>query len=155
MKGVVTIVLLLFVTVSVAYLVVSEARSTTTTTDPATRGAGPSQPVANESLSATNKTAIEKQSPVLVAYYFHGTSRCATCLKMEKYAREAIEDAYQAEVGSGRVRWQAINYDEPANEHFVKDYGLLASSLVIVSGEAVPSGVWRKMDRIWDLIGDE
>jgi len=155
MKGVVTIVLLLFVAASVAYLVVSEARSKTAPTAPATRGADQLQPVANGSLRATNKPANEKQTPVLVAYYFHGTLRCPTCLKMEKDAREAIQDAYQAEVASGRVRWQAVNYDEPANEHFVKDYGLVASSLVIVSGEAVASGVWRKLDRIWDLNGDE
>jgi len=155
MKSTVTAILLIFVAASVAYLVVSEARTKTATTDPATRGADPSQPVASESLRATNKTAFEKQPPVLVAYYFHGTSRCPTCLKMEQYARDAIEGAYQAEVGSGQVRWQAVNYDETVNEHFVKDYGLVASSLVIVSGEAVASGVWRKLDRIWDLIGDE
>ena len=155
MKSAVTVILLIFVAASVAYLVVSEARPKTATTDPATRGADQSQPVASESLQATAKPANERRSPVLVAYYFHGTSRCPTCLKMEKYAREAIEETFDSDIQSGRVQWQAVNYDESANEHFVKDYGLVASSLVIVSGEAVASGARRKLDRIWDLIGDE
>ena len=154
MKSVVTIVLLLFVAASVAYLVVSEARPKTATTDPATRAADPSQPVASASLQATAKPANEKQSPVLVAYYFHGTFRCPTCLKMEKYAREAVEESFDGDVQSGRVQWQAVNYDEPANEHFVKQYELFASALVLVSGQADVQR-WQKLERIWDLVGDE
>jgi hypothetical protein len=154
MKSVVTIVLLLFVAGSVAYLVVSETRSKTATTDPATRGADPSRPVANESLRATAKPANEKPSPVLVAYYFHGTSRCSTCLKMEKYAREAVEESFGDDARSGRVQWLAVNYDEPANEHFVKQYELFASALVLVSGQG-DVRQWQKLERIWDLVGDE
>jgi len=82
---------------------------------------------------------------VLVAYYFHGTMRCPTCLKMEQYARDAIESGYQTEIGSGRVRWLAVNYDEPANEHFIKKYGLVASSLVIVADQAAPESAARKL----------
>lgn len=154
MKSTVTVILLIFVAASVAYLVVSEARSKTATTDPATRGADPSQPVASESLRATAKPASEKSSPVLVAYYFHGTSRCSTCLKMEKYAREAVEESFGDDARSGRVQWQAVNYDEPANEHFVKQYELFASALVLASGQADVQR-WQKLERIWDLVGDE
>jgi len=154
MKSVLTVVLLLFVAASLTYLVVSEARSKTATTDPATRGADPSQPVAGESLQATDKPANEMQAPVLVAYYFHGTSRCPTCLKMERYAREAIEENFDGDVQSGRVQWHALNYDEPANEHFVKRYELFASALVLVSGQADVQR-WQKLERIWDLVGDE
>ena len=154
MKSAVTVILLIFVAASVAYLVVSEARPKTATTDPAARGADPSQPVASESFQATVKPENERQSPVLVAYYFHGTSRCPTCLKMEKYAREAIEESFDGDVQSGRVQWQAVNYDEPANEHFVKQYELFASALVLVSGQADVQR-WQKLERIWDLVGDE
>ena len=154
MKSAVTVILLIFVAASVAYLVVSEARPKTATIEVATRAADPSQPVARESLQAIAKPANEKQSPVLVAYYFHGTFRCPTCLKMEKYAREAIEETFDGDVQSGRVQWQAVNYDEPANEHFVKQYELFASALVLVSGQADVQR-WQKLERIWDLVGDE
>jgi hypothetical protein len=156
MKKLARVVLLLFVAASVAYLIVDRCCS-----GPTGNGAGGGS--RNNARTATNvegPTSGEgatnaRTAPVLVAYYFHGTFRCPTCLKMEKYAREAIEETFDGDVQSGRVQWQAVNYDEPANEHFVKDYGLVASSLVIVSGEAVASGARRKLDRIWDLIGDE
>jgi len=154
MKGVVTIILLLFVAASVTYFVVGEARSKAVPLDPAVNS-DQMRPVASESLRATSNPSDKKQPPELAAYYFHGTSRCATCLTMEQYAREAIEGAYHIQLENGRVRWQAVNYDEPANEHFVKEYGLVASSLVIVSDKASTSSGWRKLDRIWDLIGDE
>lgn len=155
MKGVVTIILGLFVAASVAYLIVSETRSKTATADPAVKAANQPTPLTGESPLTTDVPAGEKQAPVLEAYYFHGTSRCTTCLKMEQYAREAIEEKYPSELENGRVRWQAVNYDEPANEHFVKDYGLVASNLVIVSNQSAARSAWRRLDRIWDLVGDE
>ena len=155
MKSVVTIVLLLFVAVSVAYLVVSEIRSRPVAvdsagaqgTDAATRGDAKSE--------IHGEMANKRAARAVIAYYFHGTSRCPTCLKMEQYAQDAIKGAYQAEIGSGRIRWQAVNYDEPANEHFVTEYGLVASSLVIVSNKTSTSDGWRKLDRTWDLVGNE
>jgi hypothetical protein len=157
MKKVVRVVLLLFVAASVTYLIVDRCC-------PGPTGNGAGGGSRNNARTATNvevptsgegSTSV-RTAPVLVAYYFHGTSRCPTCLKIEQYARDAIDGAYQAEIGSGRVRWEAVNYDEPANEHFVKDYDLVASSLVvIVSDQSAAPSAWRKLDRIWDLVGDE
>ena len=155
MKSAVTIILLLFVAASVAYLVVGGTRSKTATTDPAAKAANPTKPVAGESPRATAKPANEKQAPVLVAYYFHGTMRCPTCLKMEQYAREAIEEKYASEIDNGRVSWEAVNYDEPANEHFLKEFELVASTLVVVSNGPSDKRTWRKLERTWDLVGDE
>jgi len=156
MKNVVRVLLLLFVAASLVYLVVGRSGS-----DVTNRSGGDAVPenavtptsggVPTASAGATDARA----APVLVAYYFHGTQRCPTCLKMEQYAKEAIEEAFPDELNGGRVRWQAVNYDEPANEHFVKKYGLVASSLVIVSDRAAAPKAWRRVDRIWDLVGDE
>ncbi len=155
MKGVLTIVLLLFVVASVAYLVVGEVRSTAGPLDPSTTAAEQPPPVSGESSRAITEPANGKQTPVLQAYYFHVTSRCVTCLKIEQYAQEAIEEAYSAEVKDGRVRWQAVNYDEPANAHFVNKYDLVSSSLVLVSNPDDSSAAWRNLERTWDLVGDE
>lgn len=156
MKKVVRVVLLLFVAASIAYLIVDRRSSETTGNGAGGGSRNNARTVTNVEVPTSSEGAINARTgPVLVAYYFHGTSRCPTCLKMEKYAREAIEETYDSDVRSGRVQWQAVNYDESANEHFVKDYALVASSLVIVSDKAVASSVWRRLDRIWDLIGDE
>jgi hypothetical protein len=155
MKKVVRVVLLLFVAASVTYLIVDRCC-------PGPTGNGAGGGSRNNARTATNvevPTSGEgatnaPTAPVLVAYYFHGTFRCPTCLKMEKYASEAIEESFDGEVQSGRVQWQAVNYDEPANEHFVKQYELVASALVLVSGQADVQR-WQKLERIWDLVGDE
>lgn len=155
MKGVLTIVLLLFVAASMAYLVVGEVRSTAGPLDPPTTAAEQPPLAAGESPRAMAEPANAKQTPVLQAYYFHVTSRCATCLKIEQYAREAIEEMYPSEFKNGRIRWQAVNYDEPANAHFVNKYDLVSSSLVLVSNPDDSSAAWRNLERTWDLVGDE
>lgn len=155
MKSVVTVILLLFVAASVTYLVVGETRSRAVPLDSAVTTVDQPQPMEGESPRATAKPVSEGQIAELQAYYFHVTSRCATCLKIEQYAREAIAESFPSELKNGSVRWQAVNYDEAANEHFVKEYGLVSSSLVIVSNPVDSPGSWRKLDRTWDLVGDE
>jgi hypothetical protein len=74
---------------------------------------------------------------------------------MERYAREAIEEALAAEINAGLLEWRAVDYDEPANEHFLKEYGLTASALVVLSQGQAGATSWRNLDRIWDLVSDE
>ncbi len=47
-----------------------------------------------------------------------------------------------------------MDYDQPANEHFVRQYGLSASALVLVGPDGKP-GSWQKLDRTWELVDDE
>jgi hypothetical protein len=68
----------------------------------------------------------------IIAYYFHGTVRCETCLKFEKQAREAIERRFPAEMVEKRLVFKPVNYDKPENAHFLKDYKLPCPSLVVV-----------------------
>ena len=42
---------------------------------------------ADTSVSSNKMYESEK----IIAYYFHGTRRCATCKKLEAYSKEAIE----------------------------------------------------------------
>jgi len=158
MKNLITVLLLLFVTTSIVYLVVSEVRSKPITDDSAGAGmqGGTNAAIAdNAKLRTRPEQPSERPAPTVIAYYFHGTSRCPTCLKIERYTREAIGETYQPEGGRGRVRWEAVNYDEPANEHFVKEYELYASALVVVSDGASDKRTWKKLERIWELVGDE
>ena len=157
MKSIVTVVLLLFVAASVVYLVVSETRSKPATTDSAPTtapgiGTGTDR---NPGLATQPGLTNERTAPGVVVYYFHGAMRCPTCLKMERYAHEAIEEAFAAGIDAGLIEWRALNYDEPVHEHFVKEYGLTASALVVVSQAHAGADSWRNLDRIWDLVSDE
>jgi hypothetical protein len=89
----------------------------------------------------------------VVAYYFYGNKRCATCRNIEAYTREALRANFAGELEAGELEMQFVNVDIPSNEHFIEDFDLLTKSVVLVriSGGRVVE--WRNLDRIWDLAG--
>ena len=155
-KNVVSIILLLFVGVSVACLVISESSSSTnlekgSLQDPVAQTAS----AVPEAAPAAVADETTETGPKLVAYYFHRTQRCRTCLAMEGYAEEALTDAFPEELESGQLEWHGVNIEEPANEHFVLDYQLTSSALVMVYFDNGEQKEWKNLDRVWDLVGDK
>jgi hypothetical protein len=122
MKKIVTVLLLVFVAASVGALIYKETR----------RPAAVAQPV----------IAGDR----VVAYYFHGTQRCPTCLKIEKLCRENL---------AGRVELQSINLDEPAHRHFVNDFQLESRTLVLASYRAGQPVRSKQLNEVWTLAHDE
>ncbi len=202
MKSVTTIVLLVFVAVTVVYLVVggprsaSTAPSKTATSDvpPTMAGSetssedvlthegqangGPSadDSAAGDSAAVTpvsvtklpeakqletrhaKALVAQEEAPPgrkVIAYYFHRTQRCRTCLTMEAYAEQALKDGLSEELESGVLEWRAINVEESEHEHFVKEYELYSSELVMVETEGGQVTRSKKLKQIWDLVGDE
>ncbi len=88
----------------------------------------------------------------VVAYYFHGNVRCATCRKLEAYSEEAITEGFPGELAEGRLVWRAVNVDEPDNARFVRDFELVSKAVVLVRyrGEEVVG--WRNLGLIWQLV---
>jgi len=136
MKRAVTILLLLFVAAAVAWEFAGPDRSKGST-DP---GAAQPAPAAGHKL---------------IAYYFHGDRRCATCLRIESEAREALEKAFPEAFRSGELEWREVNYERPENEHFAEDFELLSSSLVLVDTFDGKQSAWRNLDEVWDRIRNE
>lgn len=104
------------------------------------------RPAANVGQSATDQ---------VVAYYFYGNVRCATCRKLEAYSKEAIEDGFSQEIASGGLEWRAVNVDEPENEHFVTDFELVTRALVLVEYADGEMTRWQDLKLIWKLVGDK
>lgn len=155
-ERVLSAVLVLFVVASVGYLVVSESSP----------GRGADQPLPGVSQPQGQARVLEVEVPdagrgekevahKLVAYYFHRQARCRTCLAMEAYAREALEGAFSDAMQSGELEWHAVNVDRPENEHFVRDYSLTSSALVLVDWAGDERREWRNLKNIWHLVGDE
>jgi hypothetical protein len=89
-----------------------------------------------------------------VAYYFHRTLRCKTCLAIESLAKEALEAAFADALKDGRLVWRPTDIEQPGNEHFAEDFALTTSSLVIASyrdGELVE---WELLPEVWELVDD-
>lgn len=89
-----------------------------------------------------------------VAYYFHGDKRCANCVTIEKYAQEALQGNFAAELGAGKLTWLPLNVMESQNQHFFYDFELTSQVVVLteVSGDVTVR--WKRLDRVWDLLKD-
>ncbi len=88
----------------------------------------------------------------LIAYYFHITQRCATCLAIERQAKQAIQSAFPEELKAKRVEWRPVNVEMDQNQHFIRDYRLVTSSLVLVQTEDGKPKTWKNMDKVWTLV---
>jgi hypothetical protein len=91
--------------------------------------------------------------PGVRVYYFHATSRCSTCRTIEAYTHEAVRTGFPEALQQGRLEWNLVNIDEPANRHFIQDYQLYTRAVVLVDGRK-PSR-WKNLDQVWKLVGDK
>ncbi len=90
-----------------------------------------------------------------IVYYFHGQFRCHSCLRIEELTRKALQKGFQKELSSGSVVFNAVNIDEPANGHFMKDYKLETRSVVISQVTESREIAWKHLGKTWDYLGDE
>ncbi|MHC1698076.1 MAG: nitrophenyl compound nitroreductase subunit ArsF family protein [Geobacteraceae bacterium] len=121
---------------------------------PAETGSVPAK--AEQAKPATSSRAAENvpASPKVVVYYFHGNTRCITCRKIESFAKSAIEGGFAAQLKKGQIRFQAVNVEEPENEHFVQDYQLATRSVVLSRIRNDRQDAWKNLDQVWTLVRD-
>lgn len=136
LKGLITFFLLCFVGVSVVYAVVKEARA---------KSSAVSAPVG----------AKQELKHKVVAYYFHGTARCPSCMKIEAYSADTIKSKFANKLQDGTLEWHVVNIDEPQNQHFVQDYKLVTKSLVLVEVKDGRHGRWKNLEKVWDHLGNK
>jgi hypothetical protein len=89
----------------------------------------------------------------VIAYYFHTNTRCSTCIKIEDYSHEAIEKGFPDELKNGTLEMRVINYEQPENKHFMKDYKLVSKSLVLVNMVNGKQTEWTNLKMVWQLTG--
>jgi len=94
--------------------------------------------------------AIASEDKV-IAYYFHGSFRCATCTAMEDYSRQAIDTNFKDELASGKLEFMAVNVEENENEHFVNEYQLYTKSLILSFMKDGKEQKRKNLDKIWQL----
>jgi hypothetical protein len=89
---------------------------------------------------------------VVVAYYFHKTFRCISCLSMETMAVHAIEGHFAQQVQDGRVVWTPVNIEDPTTKALQQQLEVRGNGLVLVRME---NGVYReskRLDELWGLL---
>lgn len=130
-KKIITILLALFAAAGIVYAVIG--------------GGAPAAGVEKEAVSPGG----------LTVYYFHTSFRCHSCLTIERLTREAVNEQFASELKSGAVRWQMVNYEEPANEHFIDDYKLYTKQVILSAAKGGKEVKWKNLDEVWDLKRDE
>jgi hypothetical protein len=140
-KRIIQVALLLFVAVSVVYLVIQEFQK-------------PAAAVASQAVSTGAATADTKPVKV-VAYYFHGNFRCASCRKLESVSHEAVINGFAEELQRGDLQWRTVNVEQSENEHFVSDYRLFSRVLVLVRFKDGKQVEYKTLMKSWELLGDD
>jgi hypothetical protein len=147
-KPIITALLLAFVAVSIGYLVLRDNKTSAAST-PTTSVLSPTGPFVP---AAVAKPAA---ATPFVAYYFHSTKRCRTCMKIQAQSEEAITTALGEELKAGRLAWRLVNIEEAGNEHFATEYKVTGSTLVIAEVKEGKPVRFNKLDKTWDLVHDK
>jgi hypothetical protein len=88
-----------------------------------------------------SQTALKPQNNAVVSgndievYYFHMTTRCATCRTIESEARKNVEMLYPVEFNSGKINFTALNIEEEAGKALGDEFGVNGQTLLIVKGD--------------------
>jgi len=98
--------------------------------------------------------STQKPEVTVTAYYFHNTHRCKTCLTIERNAKDAIQRNFSKEIASGRLKFLPLNMEEKENQHFIKEYQLYSSSLILVKFRNGKQEKWENLQQVWFLIKD-
>lgn len=134
LKLLTTLALATFLLVSIVYAVVRES---------------------GQESSIDNNKNIGTSKQHYIAYYFHGSARCPSCYKIEKYTTETINSKFANELKNGKLSLQVINVEEGMNAHFIQDYSLNTKSVVLSEVLEGKEAKWKNLEKIWDLLGSE
>lgn len=105
------------------------------------------------SFAAPQGAAPKAGQHKIIAYYFHTNTRCSTCIKIEQYSHEAIEQGFPNEIKNGKLEMRVVNYENPENRHFIQDYKLVSKSLVLVNVVDGKQTKWTNLKMVWQLTG--
>jgi hypothetical protein len=113
-------------------------------------------------LFFSNSMAEQKITPKkynradkVIAYYFHGNYRCASCTKIEKYSHDAISKYFDKEINEGFLTFETVNTDLSENKHFLQDYQLYTKSLVLISVKNNKTLKWKNLDKVWQHLNNQ
>ena len=79
-------------------------------------------------LAVTAQAQVKDRVEVV---YFHGKQRCVTCMAIEKYAREVVNQDFAEEQKSGKVVFKVVDISTAEGKKLAKDYRVTWSSLFV------------------------
>jgi hypothetical protein len=131
-----TVVLLTFVVLSVGYVIL-------------TKVIRPSRTAPSEAKEGTPARAET------VVYYFSTSSRCASCMRIEAWTKECLEQEFGSELKAGRIAWKPVNLEADGNMHFVEDFKLTAKTVILCNYRDGKPGQYADLIDVWQLLNDK
>jgi len=138
-KAILTTGLLIFVGVSVVV---------------ALRGDRPMDGSRTSDVNGVSTDQVVQIESGVAVYYLHRAVRCVTCNTIEAYTRQVVESDFAEAQAEGTLQMVSLNYQAAVNEHFVREFELTSSSVVLVRLEAGQVTEWKNLDRVWELVND-
>lgn len=102
-----------------------------------------------------NKADREPLSDCLMVYYFHGNTRCPTCVSIETQSHATIFADYESRLKSGELAWKILNYEDSSNAALAKKFEISMPVVVLAKINGGQIENWNRLDRVWALVGDK
>jgi hypothetical protein len=104
----------------------------------------------------TSKTSeiSGQKGHVVVAYYFHRTIRCATCLEIEANTELVIGINFPQYIAEGILIWKPFNLDDDGGKELKKQFDISTNTLVLAEISKGHIVKYKKLEEVWQLIGN-
>jgi len=86
----------------------------------------------------------------IVVYYFHATRRCPTCLGIQDNIEQTINEKFADETTAGKLSFEELNFEEDANKHFVDEYQLSFSTMIVAAQAGGKTVKWENAEKVWE-----
>jgi hypothetical protein len=147
--------LLMFVAATCVVLITKAITPEPQAAPAAAPAATSAQPVGSSPADAEAGAPKLAVSDGVKVYYLHGRIRCSTCRTIEEYAEEAVRTGFAAELDSGQIQWQAIDYDQPGQKHYALDYQVAAPTVVLARFQEGKQVTWKGLPEVWEHVGNK
>ena len=86
----------------------------------------------------------------IIVYYFHATRRCPTCLGIQDNIEQTINEKFAEETAAGKLSFEELNFEEDANKHFVDEYQLSFSTMIVAAQAGGKTVKWENAEKVWE-----
>ena len=76
--------------------------------------------------------ALAAQAQTLDIRYFHGKQRCTTCMNIEKYTLELLQEQYATQLKNGSIKMSIIDFSTAEGKKLADQQKVSFSSLFLV-----------------------
>ena len=83
--------------------------------------------------SAADAATGNSPTDGVVAYYFHGNTRCPTCRSIEAQSHSVVQQDFAADLERGDLTWKILNYERSDGEELGAKFEV-QMPVVVVAG---------------------